>query len=369
MKGFANNLSSILSKWYRSKNVFFHFIANIIYNSIGLPFYWITRGKNQILSISKISKEMQRQGRVSNWKIKLDILFEFIFHVFLSEEYFFYNFERKTRKERKEFCSELDHWKFTNICNKREDIFRLRNKRISYELFKNFYKREQIIVKSIDDIEIYSDFILRHPTFFKKPLNGAGGVDSGWFKSSDYSSNLLSLEAITKNGAFVLEEGVNQCELMSRFNPDSINTLRIVTIRQTDKVINWFAFIRTGRKGCSVDNGGKGGIIVGVDINKGELCTDGFNENGETFKSHPDSGIVFKGFKLPYWDESINMTIKLMDIVPSINCIGWDIAFTDNGPIIIEANGQTALIGPQLTRQNGIRKEYDKIIANLPPLI
>lgn len=365
MSKLSDSVYRILAKWYRSSNGFFRFLAYICYDIIGLPLYWISQGKEQFASLSDLTTEMRRQNRkVTGWT-KIDILFEFIFHGYLAYEYVAYHFEEKSFKERKAFYSEMDRWRFTNIVNNRSDIWKLRNKRLAYEIFKKWYNREQIIVASIEDFDKYSDFISRHTKFFMKPFAGGGGINSGWFDVSKYSSPSESLEAIIKNGSYVLEEGVYQCQAMADFNPDSINTLRIVTIKQSDKISNWFAFVRTGRKGCPVDNGGRGGIIIGVDINKGELSTDGINEQGEIFKCHPDSGKPYKGFKLPFWEESLKVSMEMMNALPSINCIGWDIALTDKGPVIIEANGQTALCGPQITQQKGLRKEYEEVLMTL----
>ena len=365
MTKFIDQVYRIMAKLYRNNNFFLHILGHICYDITGLPLYWITQGKNQFECLQELISAMKKQGRKVSSFTKLDILFEFFFHGYLGYEYVAYHFETKTHKERKAFYSEMDRWRFTNICNNRKDIWKLKNKRLSYEIFKDWYKREQIIVKSLDDLEIYTKFAKVHPVFFAKPFAGCGGLGARWVDINKYTSIEESFKLLIKDGAFVIEEGVYQCQEMADFNPDSINTLRIVTIKQSNNLSNWFAFVRTGRKGCPVDNGGRGGIIIGVDINTGEMNTDGINEQGEIFKSHPDSGKLYKGFKLPFWKESLKVAMEMMNALPSINCIGWDIALTDKGPVIIEANGQTALCGPQITQQKGLRKEYEEILMTL----
>lgn len=54
-----------------------------------------------------------------------------------------------------------------------------------------------------------------------------------------------------------------------------------------------------------------------------------------------------------------------MNAMPSINCIGWDLAVTEKGPVVIEANGQTSLCGPQITQQKGLKKEDEEILMTL----
>lgn len=365
MPDIANSTYRKLAKWYQSDSKFLHTLSNICYNLIGLPLFWFCLGKAQIKMLPGLVAELKRQNRKVTAFTKLDVLYEFIFFGYMAYEYIAYRFEGRSARDRHTFYSEMDRWKFMNICNTRSDKWKLRNKRLAYEIFKKWYARDQIVVTSTNDLEAYTEFISKHTKFFIKPFAGGGGVNSGWFDTTKYSTPLESLEAILKNGAYVLEEGVYQCEAMSKFNPDSINTLRIVTIKQGDKVSNWCSFVRTGRKGCPVDNGGRGGIIIGVDINTGEMNTDGINEQGEIFETHPDSGVKFKGFQLPLWKESCEMAIEMMDAMPNMRCIGWDIALTAKGPVVIEANGQTALCGPQITQQKGLKKEDEEILMTL----
>ena len=363
---FTNKAFDILSDWYKSKSSCLHILSQTIYFIIAHLLYWIKHGFKEISGISKVLEEMRLQGRKVCFFTRIDIIFEFIFYGFMTSEYLSYHFEKTPFKKRRTFYSEMDHWIFSHVSNKKEDIWKLKNKRLAYEIFKDYYKREQIIINSKSDFENYAFFASKHPIFFLKPYAGCGGVNSGWFNTNNYSSLTESFEEILSYGSSVLEEGVVQCEEMSKFNPDSINTVRIVTIRRKDKLINWFSFVRTGRKGCPVDNGGKGGIIIDVDINTGKMCSDGINELGVFYKNHPDTGITFKDFKLPFWNETLDMAISLMELMPNVNCIGWDFAITDNGPVVIEANGQTAFIGPQITRQKGIKDECENIIMNLP---
>ncbi len=365
MSKLSDSVYRILASWYRSSNGFFHFLAYIGYDIIGLPLYWITQGKEQFQLLPELIGAMKRQGRKITGFTKFDILFEFFFHGYLGYEYVAYHFETKNRKERKAFYSEMDRWRFTNICNNRKDIWKLRNKRLAYEIFKDWYKREQIIVKSMDDLEAYTKFATAHQVFFAKPFAGGGGLGARWIDIKKYSSIEESFRLLIKDGSFVLEEGVYQCPKMAAFNPDSINTVRIVTIRSNNKVSIWHALIRTGRKGSIVDNGASGGLFVMVDHNTGKIISGGANERGDYFLNHPDSNVPFIGFQIPLWKELCDMSIEMMNAMPTINCIGWDLAVTDKGPVVIEANGQTSLCGPQLTQRKGFRKEYENILKTL----
>ena len=64
---------------------------------------------------------------------------------------------------------------------------------------------------------------------------------------------------------------------MSQFNPDTVNTIRVLTYR--DKVIS--AAVRFGGKGSFVDNTAKGGVAISIGKDLGipvfYVCT------GETY--------------------------------------------------------------------------------------
>ena len=309
--------------------------------------------------------ELQRQNRKVTAFTKLDILLGFILYGYLAYEYVAYHFEEKSRKERRQYYSEMEKWIFMSICNTKGDRWKLTDKSVAYNIFKDGYKREQILIKSKKDFEQFKGFATRHSVFFAKPYAGGGGVGARWMDVNKYPSIEESFNALLKDGSFVLEEGVYQCKEMASFNPDSINTVRIVTIRANNKPRIWQTLIRTGRKGSIVDNGASGGLFVLVDPDSGKLISGGANEKGEYYLEHPDSKIPFIGFQVPMWKEVCDFSLKMMECLPTIRCIGWDLAITDNGPVIIEANGQPVLSGLQLVLKKGLRKEYDEVLKTL----
>ena len=48
--------------------------------------------------------------------------------------------------------------------------------------------------------------------------------------------------------------------------------------------------------------------------------------------------VVFENIQLPYWNDVINLVLNLAIQFPQIKAIGWDIALTEKGPIVVEAN-------------------------------
>lgn len=115
--------------------------------------------------------------------------------------------------------------------------------------------------------------------------------------------------------------------------------------------------MRVGRNGSFVDNGGAGGILVGVNPKNGELFTDGYDEYRNIYKKHPDTQVEFKGNYIPSWNDLITLCKTQATKVDEIAYLSWDLAYTDSGWVVIEVNEVGQFIGPQIVMQKGIKKE------------
>jgi hypothetical protein len=58
----------------------------------------------------------------------------------------------------------------------------------------------------------------------------------------------------------------------------------------------------------------------------------------EPITDHPITGKRIQGFELPLWKETVDLAIRAHETLPDIALIGWDIAVTPDGPVIIEGN-------------------------------
>jgi len=164
----------------------------------------------------------------------------------------------------------------------------------------------------------------------------------------------------------ILEEKLEQHELLSEINRTSINTVRIVTLLdKKDHAGVYLSILRVGRFGSGVDNASQGGIIVGLNRLSGELGQGSFYSKFNTglLKKHPDSGIRFKGLKVPYWREIKDLCIQAAELTPFCRTVGWDVAVTPQGPVLVEGNSFWAM---DFQAQSGgfLQPEVRKILAD-----
>ena len=172
-------------------------------------------------------------------------------------------------------------------------------------------------------------------------------------------------ESLILDGEMILEEQVIQTGVLKQLNGSSVNTVRCITLNTGKGIYTPFCFLKVGRKGAFVDNGGAGGILVGIDSKSGTLNTDGVDEVNHRYSIHPDSKVKFKGLQLPEWEQMISVCREMALQIEKVRFIGWDMAYSDKGWVVIEGNALSEVIGPQATSKKGIRKELNKYITEM----
>lgn len=136
----------------------------------------------------------------------------------------------------------------------------------------------------------------------------------------------------------IFQETVKQSIETSKLHPDSLNTIRIMTliIDGEVKVLPWCAF-RMGIGKSKVDNASFGGIYCKIEED-GTLSSFAYDALGNKFDKHPDGG-DFSSVKFMFMDKVKELVKESAQRFPHFRLIGWDIAIDENNePIIIEAN-------------------------------
>ena len=140
----------------------------------------------------------------------------------------------------------------------------------------------------------------------------------------------------------ILEELIEQAPEMKMLHPQSVNTLRITTMRVDGKILNVYPVLRVGLGDSFVDNGGSSGLFAGINPETGIVETNFVSEFEYSLKpleKHPDTGIKSIGFQIPKWNAACDLAQECAEkFDDDINCIAWDIALTPEGWCVVEAN-------------------------------
>jgi len=193
----------------------------------------------------------------------------------------------------------------------------------------------------------------------KKTEDSSQGFNIFKILEEELTPNNESIEKIFKTiikSKYLFQDFIQQHPDLNKINPNAVNTLRIDTFTDTGEnihVINAALRISSGK--AYLDSAPLGGIQAGVNLNNGTLHGEAFGdfENGfaRIYNSHPLTGIEFAGYKVPYFEEAINLAVKAAKELPEIRIVGWDIAITSEGPVLLEGNNFPGLAFSEISQK------------------
>ena len=175
----------------------------------------------------------------------------------------------------------------------------------------------------------------------KDSVGGSGGkgISILKFEGENFEQRLdiLRNEISHRRNDYVIQEYLEETPELKRFNPTSVNTIRVQSLYLNGKWSAVTVILRFGGANAEVDNACSGGISVGVHPD-GRLYDYGFNIQATRFDRIGD--IVFKDTQLSF----IPRLLKHVEEAhtkqyPIIKYIGWDFMIDTSGnPVCIEIN-------------------------------
>lgn len=179
-----------------------------------------------------------------------------------------------------------------------------------------------------------------------KPVYGGAGrgvyhlaVREGQLFLNHESIAWYKLNNLFAGETYLVQERITQHSRMAALNPHCVNTIRLVTVIDHEKITPFSAFVRVGRGRKITDNLHTGGIMVRLNMESGCLDKDGFTEyEGKRYTEHPETGVKFDDYQIPFCRQAIELATRLHRYYYRAHSIGWDIAITHAGPVFIEAN-------------------------------
>ncbi|MFV0527276.1 MAG: glycosyltransferase [Lachnospiraceae bacterium] len=193
---------------------------------------------------------------------------------------------------------------------------------------------------------------------------------------TDYAAAVCALyRRLLKHHQYIVEEYILQHTELQELYRTAVTTLRIFTLCVGDTAETVFIpSINVGSRGATTNN--EGSIQAFYDTASGCITTDGthtlLSSKEKEFvilEVHPDTNIRFKGFHIPYTAEAAEMAMAAAKLLPEIPFIGWDIALTQDGPLIVEGNAAPMLLYSwqmmyrTLCGQHGMRKDFEALLT------
>ena len=178
---------------------------------------------------------------------------------------------------------------------------------------------------------------------------------------------------IRLEGPDILEPFIRPHPACQAIYPDSLNTVRVHTVRSSRGVKTFLTtMLSVGGDGAVVDVSNAttryrvllsedGSILQAFRQDPGEPC--------QIADRHHNTGYPFRhGRKLPGIPGCVACCRKAAFYVPEMRYIGWDVAVTEDGPVIVEANNLSGSIytyqqAKECLTGAGVRSEIEEMLA------
>jgi len=248
--------------------------------------------------------------------------------------------------ERATWMTHPKSFRITRMYNTPEGRAKLEDKRRFAREYADLLGRETIDLRDVDDVAL-AGFLNRHPKVLAKPNEGHGGGGIDLHRTDPDTDIPAFRAALTAQGQTVLDEFISQHPEMSRLYPDSVNTVRMITFldTSTDTVHLLAAVLRIGN-GDVIDNFASGGMFTMLDAD-GVAMYPGVDKQSNVYPRHPVTGAQIVGFAVPMYDRVVALTEALARRTPEAPYVGWDLAITPNGPVVIEGNHNSSVFQPK----------------------
>lgn len=290
---------------------------------------------NYLQMFKMINAIAKRSGKSRLWVFK-DIIACSTKYLSGYMDYFVFHFEDLTEEQRSTFITRGVNNAYIRKMNNSAFYDKFDNKIEFNHIFKKFIKREYLDLTSTS-LDLFEKFVKKHKIIIVKPVNMQCGKGIEKLEITKNTDLKVLYNQLLINGQTLVEEIVEQSEEMNKLFPNAVNTLRLVTARINGKTTVLFRAIRVGTGNNVVDNFNHGGIYTIVN-EKGILEKPAIDKKGIVYELHPTTQTKIVGFQIPYFEKAIKMVKEASAIVPEVGLVGWDIAITDKGPVMIEGN-------------------------------
>ena len=214
----------------------------------------------------------------------------------------------------------------------------MRNMILFCDVFRPYLGRDFINLRVATATE-FAAFLEGKDVVFAKHESGFGGHGVSKVEVTDHSEEGVRrlYDDLRAEGQILVEEAIVQHEAVNEINPHVVASFRVVTLVDGQGAAHLLAnSLRVNRTtssiiGCADDVY----FSLGAD---GRLSSHAIDDYGRIYEAHPLTGKSFAEVCVPGVDQAFELCLRAALEVPQVRYVGWDIAISDHGPVLLEGN-------------------------------
>lgn len=262
-----------------------------------------------------------------------------------------------TQEQKKTVSTLWTRMEFRKKYTDRRYIGMLMNKYIFSKVFADFYGRQCVQASDVN-ADLLKRMAEGSGQVVYKPNCKGMGKDIRVLPVTTKEETEAALAYLHRAGKGIVEEYICQDDILNELNPKAVSVIRFYSVC-SPKGTYLFAPVLTVAHQNDISNGCQDALTSMVDIRTGKVLTDAVDQNKKVeYQTHPVTGMAFLGVQLNYWEETIEMLRRAVALASKISNIGWDVAITGDGPVLVEANTIPGFTTAQYHGYNWITDGY-----------
>ncbi len=253
-------------------------------------------------------------------------------------DYQIFAFYDMDNKHRSTYVTRIINQRFNSFMNDYSYEHFLENKDEFNKLYKKYVGRDFLLLDEASEQEA-KEFLSKRDLIFCKMKDLECGHGCERIKVSDYPDLDTLYKYLKDKGFCIVEDNIKQHPALSKLYPNAVNSMRIITVLDKDGEPHLLYVVqKMGVGGSIIDNNC---MFTPVDPETGKIlypAHSGDTIKGIVYTEHPDTHVKIQGYQIPYVKEAVQMCLEAAKITPQIRFVGWDVAITTDGPVIIEGN-------------------------------
>ncbi len=294
-------------------------------------------------NLVEFARQAQRVSKAPLPVIIVDMLWCSLKYDMGFRDYAVWDIRLLNAKERATWMTHPKSFRITRMHNTPEGRAKLEDKRRFAREYADLLGRETIDLRDVDDSELAA-FLARHRKVLAKPVEGHGGGNITLYENVTDAAAFRA--EVTAAGQSTIDEFIVQHPAMSALYPDAVNTVRMITFLDKRGTVHLLAAVLRIGNGDVIDNFASGGMFTMLDSD-GVALYPGVDKQSNVYAEHPVTRTPIVGFRVPMYDRVWSLTQELARRTPEAPYVGWDLAITPDGPVVIEGNHNSSVFQPK----------------------
>ena len=284
--------------------------------------------------LNKIASDIAARNNKSTSYVKRDMIKNFVKYGIGYTDYLKGDYINLTSEQKKTYVTTKSYYKLLRYLNNPKYDATMSDKIVFNKIFNKYLGRSWIDLRNTS-LEDFKKFIKGKKNIFAKPPTDFGGHGIEKISVKDIEDVEKLYQRLKSKKLNLIEEEIIQAKELDKLNPYAVNSFRIVTLVKDNK-----AYILANALRINIDDA----IAIGCQDaymrldESGKICSRVVDDVANVYEEHPIAKIKFNTVKVPFVKEAFDMALKAALEVPEVRYVGWDIAITEKGPVIMEGN-------------------------------